>query len=195
MAGGQSTQTFKPQTRVIHAYSSVASIADFYLLQSSSLCPHLPSFSPSPHLRAMVNHRPEWFASSFWPQDGSYHLHILAWISLGKHFHWVSPVDMRGVPNFGHSHCTSMIYSKSVHLSYNLLAFFFLQLDLFNMNKFILKGIVISCLYWYTNFILYCIIHIKICNSLTICLSVYHKRCCVASVVMGQLDQEYTQSK
>lgn len=115
----------QPQTRVIHAPSSVASIADFYLLQSSSLCPHLPSFSPSPHLRAMVNHRPEWFASSFWPQDGSYHLHILAWISLGKRFHWVSPVDMRGVPNFGHSHCTSMIYSKSVHLSYNLLAFFF----------------------------------------------------------------------
>lgn len=146
------------------AYSSAASVADFYLLQSSSLCSHLPSFSLSPHLRAMVNHRPEWFASSFWPQDGSYHLHILAWISLGKHFHWVSPVDMRGAPNFSHSHCTSMIYSKSIHLSYNLLAFF--SFNLFNMNKFILKGIVVSCLYLYTNFILYCIVHIKICNSL-----------------------------
>ena len=82
--------------------------------------------------------------------------------------------------DFSHSHCTSMIYFKSVHLSYNLLALFFSLTYLTWISLFwkeLLYHVYIDIL------ILYCIIHIKICNSLTICLSVYHKCCSVASVV------------
>lgn len=110
-----------------------------------------PAFQSQPTFEGHSQPQTKMICILFLASGRIYHLHIIARISLGKHFHWVSPVDM--YTSATHTALPWFISNQSIYHIIYLPCFFFF--NLFNMNKFILKGIVISCLYWYSNLILH----------------------------------------